>query len=927
VIVTFYSFKGGVGRSMAVANIAEILANLGYQVIVCDWDLEAPGLERYLVNDADESTALQSNPGVIDLLNEYKDTVSRTATPVADGETPEADTAFQRFGNLLLRRPSTYAKVIPPSSRGPGGSIRFLSAGRRDGSWNARYTDTVQNLDWKDFYAAWAGDAYVDFLRKDLDGSCDIVLIDSRTGVTEHGGVCTHHLADLVVLLSAANDLNLEGTLWMAGILADERLTQLRPGRPLDVMPVAARIEQTSETDLLLQFRGRFRRDFARFLSDVVDDPLSFLKQSEIPYIPHYAFIERVVARMPPSQRISSLYDAYHALADAIVSWGVHKTGLRSLKDNTQSVARPITVKTSTAISGRFLLVTAPDRRSMGRELARQFDAAGVQILRADGAEGDALGSPEIRAAAHREDGVIITAGGDTGWLDNQLNTALRRQAAVESYRVLVLLPVRFESEPALLRRFRTFVIGDEIDAQTVARITLELLPTRPLVPESDAEASPIGRNPIGTDRARFLLGRESDIDHVHRALANGARSGHRWLVLTGAANVGKTSFIHGGLVPALRAPSKIETLDLSAITLNQAAESLNAVTLSGTETPELTSIVVIDHMERFLHSSEANATHLFTDALALALARSHERGRPGAIVSVVRSDLLPELWAHARLQPFRELAIVYAIRPLDNAQIRTVLAGYARLTGRRWESGLEDRVVLELGGLPPRALPLLLRELSTITTTDRLTHSSYDGIGGAQAVFLRSARASLESLSAAQSDVARQIFLGLVTVGEDGRPLRRILPRDEALRFVGDAPNVLQVLDELAQSGVVTISEDGHLELCSDDLLTMEPLSRWFTASSADLRLRDVVHRAAETWASSNRTDDALPTGMMLKLFSRASPRNSLVVEFLNAAEKHQAAVDARNRSDRRQRTWLWIVTAGMGVLCILILALAWQL
>ena len=54
-IVTFYSYRGGVGRSMAMANVGEILADMGYRVIVCDWDLEAPGLERYLVtNYADD---------------------------------------------------------------------------------------------------------------------------------------------------------------------------------------------------------------------------------------------------------------------------------------------------------------------------------------------------------------------------------------------------------------------------------------------------------------------------------------------------------------------------------------------------------------------------------------------------------------------------------------------------------------------------------------------------------------------------------------------------------------------------------------------------------------------------------------------------------------------------------------------------------
>jgi cellulose biosynthesis protein BcsQ len=44
VICTFYSYKGGVGRSMALANAAHILAQFGLRVLMIDFDLEAPGL-------------------------------------------------------------------------------------------------------------------------------------------------------------------------------------------------------------------------------------------------------------------------------------------------------------------------------------------------------------------------------------------------------------------------------------------------------------------------------------------------------------------------------------------------------------------------------------------------------------------------------------------------------------------------------------------------------------------------------------------------------------------------------------------------------------------------------------------------------------------------------------------------------------------
>jgi len=70
--VTFYSFKGGSGRSMALANVAWILASSGRRVLTIDWDLEAPGLHRYFrpfLRDPE----LVATRGLIDLLWEYSD--------------------------------------------------------------------------------------------------------------------------------------------------------------------------------------------------------------------------------------------------------------------------------------------------------------------------------------------------------------------------------------------------------------------------------------------------------------------------------------------------------------------------------------------------------------------------------------------------------------------------------------------------------------------------------------------------------------------------------------------------------------------------------------------------------------------------------------------------------------------------------------
>jgi cellulose biosynthesis protein BcsQ len=74
VIFTFYSYKGGVGRSMALASVGDVLARRGLRVLMIDFDLEAPGLEEYFPVERGE---FRSRPGLLDLLLAYKQVMSR----------------------------------------------------------------------------------------------------------------------------------------------------------------------------------------------------------------------------------------------------------------------------------------------------------------------------------------------------------------------------------------------------------------------------------------------------------------------------------------------------------------------------------------------------------------------------------------------------------------------------------------------------------------------------------------------------------------------------------------------------------------------------------------------------------------------------------------------------------------------------------
>ena len=64
--VVWYSYKGGVGRSMGLANICSLLVRQGYRVGVMDLDLEAPGLDTIPPFQKEADTSL----GVLGFLSD-----------------------------------------------------------------------------------------------------------------------------------------------------------------------------------------------------------------------------------------------------------------------------------------------------------------------------------------------------------------------------------------------------------------------------------------------------------------------------------------------------------------------------------------------------------------------------------------------------------------------------------------------------------------------------------------------------------------------------------------------------------------------------------------------------------------------------------------------------------------------------------------
>jgi cellulose biosynthesis protein BcsQ/tetratricopeptide (TPR) repeat protein len=304
-IITFYSYKGGVGRSMALANIAELLAQAGNKVLIIDWDLEAPGIERFFYNDVEE---ILGKPGLIDLLLDYK---AQMATEWKN----------QPKDEMPFPSPKDFAFEVSTTTR--QGRLLLLTSGKRSASEFQRYAENIRTFNWNEFYEKWEGELYFEWFKKECEEIADIVLIDSRTGVTEMGGVCTHQLADCVLLFCGANKQSLDGTL---GVLQGIKLAEKVREKPIETLIIPSRVE-LAESTFLNAFRENFLELFSEFQPQVLKTSNESPWQLRIPYVSKYAFEEKLAITERYMAIAEDISDTFESIAHLLTRISVETFG------------------------------------------------------------------------------------------------------------------------------------------------------------------------------------------------------------------------------------------------------------------------------------------------------------------------------------------------------------------------------------------------------------------------------------------------------------------------------------------------------------------------------------------------------------------------------------------------------------------------
>ena len=278
-IITFYSFKGGVGRTMALANVAFLSALNGARVLTMDWDLEAPGLGYYFrcLHEAADARELKEAPGVLDFLCTWTqglDTASSNDEVAALLTEFKSGAPFDRCVRSLL----------PPAHLENGGTLDIIGAGARHiGACNSSYEDALANFSWPTFFDEQMGGVMLQELRLWAKRNYDFVFLDSRTGLADIAGICTMQLPDTVGLCFVLNRQNIDGVARVANAIRVKRAEQIA----LHAVPMRVGAQDSLESsDAQAKAISELTRTGGFSLDKARDDvrQLSIFSADNIPY-------------------------------------------------------------------------------------------------------------------------------------------------------------------------------------------------------------------------------------------------------------------------------------------------------------------------------------------------------------------------------------------------------------------------------------------------------------------------------------------------------------------------------------------------------------------------------------------------------------------------------------------------------------------
>ncbi|NOX63632.1 MAG: hypothetical protein GXP42_17040 [Chloroflexi bacterium] len=472
-----------------------------------------------------------------------------------------------------------------------------------------------------------------------------------------------------------------------------------------------------------------------------------------------------------------------------------------------------------------------------------------------------------------------------------------------------------------------------------------------------DAGAPYKGLHAFAAQDVADFYGRERFIQQLLQLVER-----ERVIGLIGASGSGKTSLIQAGLLPRLRSirfedlarsrtsyasamdkewlivqfrpganpiRSLIEALNDLGFPVEAselAAESwragegslcrvfaaLNAQRMMDVEGSTLNLLVIVDQFEELYTLCQDMALRRrFLDALlTLADESSPFMGKCVTLFSL-RAAFMGEALSYRPLaDAIQQGALV--LGPMNREELRQVIEEPARARGARFEPGLVERLLDDVGDQPGH-LPLLEFALTLLWEQRRdglLTHAAYDEIGGVAGALASYADRIFFRLAPHEQTRAQRVLLRMIHPGENAPDARRVVTRAE----LGDEDWL--VVEKLADARLVvtdrTPTGEETAEVAHEALIrNWKRLREWLEADRRFRLWHARLHAALEQWEISNRDSGALLRGAPLEeasawLQRRSQDLSAQEQRFIQASialhEKEQSEAEARREREVAQ-------------------------
>ncbi len=295
--------------------------------------------------------------------------------------------------------------------------------------------------------------------------------------------------------------------------------------------------------------------------------------------------------------------------------------------------------------------------------------------------------------------------------------------------------------------------------------------------------------------------------------------------------------------------------------------------------------LLFIDQFEELftLVRSESIRTGFLANLLgALAAPRSRLH-----LIITLRTDFYDQLLHYPEFGRLlhRQAEVAF---PLSPQELERAIAGPVERLGFTLEPGLVAAIVADVSR-QPGALPLLqyaLTELFEQQTGRKLTLAAYHNIGGVAGALTRRANELYNGLTLEAQEVARQLFLRLITLGEGAADTRRRAPRAELLSLLilahkthtngsgpthvvvpnGQTPEsdvsqtIETIIDRFSQYRLFTLDQNiatgqATVEVAHEALIQHWPqVKQWLQTSRADVQLHRRLMALAAEWEQADR-------------------------------------------------------------------------